>query len=72
MTIQLVSVNTLAISSPAFEHEGFIPSKYTCEGENVNPPLAIANIPSEAKSMVLIVDGPDAAGGLSPLACLEH
>ena len=62
-TTVLTQTSTLTLSSPAFEHERFIPSKYTCEGENVNPPLRIENIPAGTKSLALIVDDPDAAGG---------
>jgi len=39
-----------------------IPATYTCEGENISPPLELAQIPTEAKSLVLIVDDPDAPG----------
>jgi Raf kinase inhibitor-like YbhB/YbcL family protein len=55
---------TLAISSPAFKHEAFIPSKYTCEGENINPAVNIKGIPEDAVSLVLIMDDPDAPGGV--------
>lgn len=48
--------------SPAFEDQGKIPAKYTCNGENVSPPLRFVNVPEDAKSLVLIVDDPDAAG----------
>jgi len=58
----LTKTMTLSVSSPAFESGGSIPSKYTCQGENVNPPLTIMNIPSNAKSLICIVDDPDAAG----------
>jgi Raf kinase inhibitor-like YbhB/YbcL family protein len=58
----LVNISTLKIESPAFKSEGEIPSKYTCEGQNINPPLTIKNIPSEAKSLALVIDDPDAAG----------
>lgn len=51
------------ITSTAFQHNGNISSKYTCDGENVNPPLTFSEIPKEAKSLVLIVDDPDAVGG---------
>lgn len=54
---------TLTISSPVFEHEGFIPGKYTCEGANINPPVTIKGIPKEALSLALIMDDPDAPGG---------
>ncbi len=54
----------MKILSPAFEHQQKIPSKYTCNGENVNPPLQFQDIPKEAKSLVLIVDDPDAVHGV--------
>jgi len=53
----------LTISSPAFKNNGFIPAKYTCDGDDVNPPLNIEGIPKEAQSLVLIVDDPDAPAG---------
>jgi Raf kinase inhibitor-like YbhB/YbcL family protein len=54
----------LTVTSPAFENSKNIPSKYTCDGNDVNPPLNIEGIPKEAKSMVLIVEDPDAPMGL--------
>ncbi len=53
----------LEISSPSFNQEGSIPSKYTCEGLNINPSLSIKNIPVFTKSLVLIMDDPDATKG---------
>ncbi len=53
----------LRITSPVFENNGLIPAKYTCDGDNVNPPLKIEGIPSEAKRLILIVDDPDAPMG---------
>jgi Raf kinase inhibitor-like YbhB/YbcL family protein len=53
----------LTIGSTVFVNKGFIPPKYTCEGENVNPPLTIENIPDGTKSLALIVDDPDAPKG---------
>lgn len=50
----------LQLTSPAFEHTKDIPLKYGGAKENINPPLEIANIPKEAKSLVLIMDDPDA------------
>lgn len=58
-----VGYKVLAVSSTAFRHEEMIPSKYTCDGININPPLDIKNIPNEAKSLALIVDDPDAPSG---------
>jgi phosphatidylethanolamine-binding protein (PEBP) family uncharacterized protein len=48
------------LNSPAFKQNGQIPSKYTCEGEDVSPPLAWDDVPDGAKSLVLIIDDPDA------------
>jgi Raf kinase inhibitor-like YbhB/YbcL family protein len=53
----------MLVRSPAFPHEGIIPSKYTCDGENMSPPLAIDYAPEKTASFVLIVDDPDAPGG---------
>jgi Raf kinase inhibitor-like YbhB/YbcL family protein len=53
----------LIVSSPAFENKKLIPSKYTCDGDNVNPPLTIEDVPEKTKSLVLIVDDPDAPMG---------
>ena len=54
---------SMEISSPEFEHHQSIPKKYTCQGDDVNPPLKIADIPPGAKCLVLIVDDPDAPMG---------
>jgi Raf kinase inhibitor-like YbhB/YbcL family protein len=53
----------LSIASPAFSHNGMIPSKYTCDGADVNPPLSIGNIPEKSWSLALVVDDPDAPVG---------
>ena len=54
----------MKIVSPAFGHQQKIPDKYTCKGENINPPLQFVDVPQNAKSLVLIVDDPDAPVGL--------
>jgi Raf kinase inhibitor-like YbhB/YbcL family protein len=53
----------LSVKSPAFENNHLIPAKYTCDGENVNPSLAIEGIPADTKTLALIVDDPDASMG---------
>ena len=57
-------VKELTITSPAFQNDGYIPSKYTCDGENINPPLEIEGIPEGTESLVLIIDDPDAPRGM--------
>jgi len=56
-------MKALKVSSPAFNNNSLIPKKYTCDGEDINPELNIEDIPAEAKSLVLIVDDPDAPMG---------
>jgi Raf kinase inhibitor-like YbhB/YbcL family protein len=53
----------MKISSTAFGHNGQIPEKYTCDGSDINPPLRFEGIPTDAKSLALIVDDPDAPMG---------
>lgn len=54
----------IKITSSAFHEGGHIPSKFTCDGSDASPPLQITGVPSEAKSLALIADDPDAPGGL--------
>jgi phosphatidylethanolamine-binding protein (PEBP) family uncharacterized protein len=50
----------MTLNSPVFKQNGHIPSKYTCEGEDVSPPLTWEGVPDGAKSLVLIIEDPDA------------
>ena len=54
---------TIELVSGAFENNSLIPERYTCDGEDVSPPLSWEGVPSGAKSLVLIVVDPDAPGG---------
>ena len=53
----------LKITSPAFKEGEMIPKKYTCDGENVSPPLKWDSVPEGVKSLALISDDPDAPMG---------
>lgn len=53
----------MRLVSKVFQNNGPIPAKYTCDGEDVNPPLLISDVPEKAKSLVLIVDDPDSPSG---------
>ena len=54
----------LTITSPAFENEGIIPALYTCDGEEINPELRIEGLPEGTQYLALIVEDPDAPGGI--------
>jgi Raf kinase inhibitor-like YbhB/YbcL family protein len=58
--MNLMAYSKLTVTSQAIRHNGDIPPRYTCDGENISPPLLIKNIPFETKSLVLIVEDPDA------------
>jgi len=55
---------TLSVSSPAFKEGERIPSKYTCEGQDISPQLKWNGVPEESKSLALIMDDPDAPSGV--------
>ncbi len=59
----VVNPTPMKITSPAFEPNQNIPVKYTCDGDNVNPPLDFKDVPPQAVSLALIVDDPDAQAG---------
>jgi Raf kinase inhibitor-like YbhB/YbcL family protein len=65
--IQMIPKSTLSISSPAFQNNQMMPRKFTCQGSDMNPPLQFSGIPNGTKSLVLIMDDPDA-----PMSTWDH
>ncbi|UCC57236.1 MAG: YbhB/YbcL family Raf kinase inhibitor-like protein [Gammaproteobacteria bacterium] len=62
----------LTLTSTAFTQGGEIPSQYTCEGEDLAPPLEWTGVPAAARSLVLIVDDPDAPDPKAPRMTWVH
>lgn len=63
---------SLSITSPAFVHQGEIPTRFTCEGADVSPALAWSGLPAGTQSLVLIVDDPDAPDPAAPRMTWVH
>jgi len=53
----------IRLTSPAFAPGAAIPSRFTCDGEDVSPPLQWSGVPAEARSLALLLEDPDAPGG---------
>jgi Raf kinase inhibitor-like YbhB/YbcL family protein len=66
------SAMAFTLTSPAFPPNGEIPGKYTCEGDDVSPPLAWSGVPPGTKSFALIVDDPDAPDPAAPRMTWVH
>lgn len=62
----------LLLTSPAFGHNTTIPTKFTCDGHNLSPPLSWTGIPAGAKGLALIVDDPDAPDPAAPKMTWVH
>jgi len=62
----------LSILSPAFSDRASIPDLYTCDGENVAPPLGWSGAPPRTTSFALIVDDPDAPDPAAPKRTFVH
>jgi Raf kinase inhibitor-like YbhB/YbcL family protein len=63
---------TLTLTSPAFQNNDEIPSRFTCDGADVSPPLNWSGVPPGTKSLVLIVDDPDAPDPAAPKMTWVH
>ena len=62
----------LALSSSSFADQGEIPTRFTCEGDDVSPALAWSGVPAGTKSLALIVDDPDAPDPRAPKMTWVH
>jgi Raf kinase inhibitor-like YbhB/YbcL family protein len=62
----------MKLSSPAFENGGKIPARHTCNGDNINPPLKISDVPPAAKSLALIMEDPDVPKKLRADGMWDH
>jgi hypothetical protein len=62
----------LKIESEAFNDGEAIPKQFTCEGQDVSPPLTWSGVPANARSLVLIVDDPDAPDPKAPRMTWVH
>jgi len=63
LTFAKAEGGTMQLTSSSFHEGGMIPSKYTCDGADVSPPLKWGSIPDGTKSFTLICDDPDAPMG---------
>jgi Raf kinase inhibitor-like YbhB/YbcL family protein len=62
----------MVLTSGCFSHQGEIPARYTCEGEDISPPLSWSGVPDGTESLVLIVDDPDAPDPKAPKMTWVH
>jgi Raf kinase inhibitor-like YbhB/YbcL family protein len=62
----------MELTSTAFSHGGDIPTRYTCEGQDIAPPLAWRDVPDGTRSLALIVDDPDAPDPAHPQRTWVH
>lgn len=62
----------LILTSTAFSHNGAIPPRFTCDGEDISPELAWTGLPAETRSLALIVDDPDAPDPTAPEMTFVH
>ncbi|MBI2048324.1 MAG: YbhB/YbcL family Raf kinase inhibitor-like protein [Parcubacteria group bacterium] len=63
---------SLTLTSSAFTNGGIIPSAFTCDGDNANPPLMIDGVPEGTKSLALLMDDPDVPKQLRPDGVFDH
>jgi phosphatidylethanolamine-binding protein (PEBP) family uncharacterized protein len=59
----IVNYKHLKLGTDAFNDNGIVPCRYTCDGRNINPPIDINHLPVNAKTLAIIVDDPDGMNG---------
>jgi Raf kinase inhibitor-like YbhB/YbcL family protein len=64
MKFSIMAIDQMTIKSSAFKEGARLPRRYTCNGDNINPPLEILDAPYGTRSFAVIMDDPDAPGGL--------
>lgn len=57
------TLRAMTLTSPAFKNGQLLPAKFTCDGQGINPPLVIGNVPSASVALAVILEDPDAPGG---------
>jgi len=65
-------MSKLEITSPAFSHQGSVPKRFTCEGEDLSPSLKWSGVPPGTKSLALVIDDPDAPDPAAPKRIWVH
>lgn len=58
-----ITVVVLQVASPSFGNNDKMPSKFTCDGDNIHPAISVKGVPKEAKSLAIILEAPDAMNG---------
>ncbi|WP_363320007.1 YbhB/YbcL family Raf kinase inhibitor-like protein [Nitrosomonas sp.] len=71
-SINKEKIMALTLTSPSFTHGGMIPTLYTCDGQDISPALSWSGVPDHAKSLVLIIDDPDAPDPDAPKMTWVH
>lgn len=69
---KIAATSTMKIESSAFMPDGSIPSNYTCDGVNINPPLSFSDVPENTQSLVLIMEDPDVPVSIRPDGMWDH
>lgn len=68
----IADTHTMYLESPAFKNGESIPSKYTCDGQSINPPLTFSAVPERTKSLAILVHDPDVPKDLKPDGMFDH